>query len=922
MTNYFKLLTAILFSLLFIVASTVSCGKKKVDTPPETYVCNHIDANNDGKCDNCNEQLENISENLTEIVPPSEYKAYTEGLEYSLTYDKASYAVTSIGTATDQDIIIPSVYNELPVTRISASAFYGLSKLTSITIPNSITTIESYAFEGCSGLTNITIPDSVKYIGWGAFKRCSSLESITIPFIGEKEDATSYYSHFGYIFGGDYETREYNLFESENYDKDYHYSFTEDNRISSGMKKYVRYYLFNIPKSLKNVTVTQESSISQQAFRNCSTLININFLSAITIIENSAFDKCSNLVNIALQDGATSIGDRAFNECINLTNINIPNSVTNIGSYAFYGCANLINITIPNNATKIGSYAFYGCENITSITIPGSISEIEASTFYGCKSLTDVTISNGVIKIGDNAFLGCYALSSFNIPDSIKEIGHGFLSGCDNIKYNEYDNAHYLGNQSNPYVFLSKAKDSSITTCIVHNDTTLIHSNAFKNCSLLKDITISESVISINDYAFYGCTNLTNLTIPETVTRIGAFAFYGCNNLTSIVLPSNVSEIESHTFYGCENLASITIPDNVTTIGSYAFYGCNNLTSIAIPNNVSEIESYTFHGCENLASITIPDKVSSIGTSAFEKCKSITEINFNSISMNDLSHNNYVFFGVGSNEENVKVTIGKNVTKIPAYLFEKVTYITIVAFEKDSVCKSIGDYAFNNCNEIISVTIGECVTEIGKYAFNSEKLVEVINRSQLDIRKGSDKYSAIAFYAKEVHNGESKIVDQCGHLFYTYNNTNYLVKYSGDKIDVVLPSSFDGKQYALNDFLFYDNTSIKSIVIPNQVIEICSYVFSGCTNLTEITLPESLYSIGKSAFQACKRLTSITIPSSVKYIGKAAFSVCDNLNSVYFEMSGGNWKVDGHLVVSVSDPRRNALYLKDTYTLSEWYKYS
>ncbi len=70
----------------------------------------------------------------------------SEGLAYTLSADKASYTVTGIGTATDTDIFIATMYNHLPVTSIVSEAFEGCSSLTSITIPNSVTSIGDSAF--------------------------------------------------------------------------------------------------------------------------------------------------------------------------------------------------------------------------------------------------------------------------------------------------------------------------------------------------------------------------------------------------------------------------------------------------------------------------------------------------------------------------------------------------------------------------------------------------------------------------------------------------------------------------------------------------------------------------------------------------------------------------------------------------------
>lgn len=67
------------------------------------------------------------------------------------------------------------------VESISSSAFYGCSSLTNITIPNSVTSISDFVFRDCSSLTSITIPNSVTRINYSAFYDCSSLTSIVIP---------------------------------------------------------------------------------------------------------------------------------------------------------------------------------------------------------------------------------------------------------------------------------------------------------------------------------------------------------------------------------------------------------------------------------------------------------------------------------------------------------------------------------------------------------------------------------------------------------------------------------------------------------------------------------------------------------------------------------------------------------------------
>ena len=83
-----------------------------------------------------------------------------------------------------------ATYAEIPsgVTSIGGGAFYGCSKLTSITLPSSLTSIgggnnTGGVFQGCTGLKSITVPSSLTTIGNQAFYECTILKSISIPAV-------------------------------------------------------------------------------------------------------------------------------------------------------------------------------------------------------------------------------------------------------------------------------------------------------------------------------------------------------------------------------------------------------------------------------------------------------------------------------------------------------------------------------------------------------------------------------------------------------------------------------------------------------------------------------------------------------------------------------------------------------------------
>ncbi len=105
----------------------------------------------------------------------------SDGLKYRLNSDRNSYSVFGVDNRAVTDLIIPSMYNNLPVTSIDNSAFSSCDSLTSVVIGDSVTSIGEDAFYRCESLTSVEIPDSVTSIGDWAFYWCSSLTSVEIP---------------------------------------------------------------------------------------------------------------------------------------------------------------------------------------------------------------------------------------------------------------------------------------------------------------------------------------------------------------------------------------------------------------------------------------------------------------------------------------------------------------------------------------------------------------------------------------------------------------------------------------------------------------------------------------------------------------------------------------------------------------------
>ena len=153
----------------------------------------------------------------------------------------------------------------------------------------------------------------------------------------------------------------------------------------------------------------------------------------ITSIGNEAFSDCESLVSAELAEGITSIGDGTFTACRDLEKINIPNSVTSIGYDAFYSCWALTSLELPSGLSKLESSAV-SFTAIKELTVPHGVKVVDSYLAAYNDNLTTVTLEEGVEEIWHRAFWGCEKLNNITIPRSVKKIeGEAFLE-CTSLK--------------------------------------------------------------------------------------------------------------------------------------------------------------------------------------------------------------------------------------------------------------------------------------------------------------------------------------------------------------------------------------------------------------------------------------------------------------------------------------------------------
>ena len=158
---------------------------------------------------------------------------------------------------------------------------------------------------------------------------------------------------------------------------------------------------------------------------------------------------------------------------------------------------------------------------------------------------------------------------------------------------------------------------------------------------------------------------------------------------------------------------------------------------------------------------------------------------------------------------------------------------------------------------------------------SSEPQVATVNANGLveAISNGTTQIKVISLENENIYDFCYIEVEGIASDEYIYDilsdGTAKLIKYKGNKQNIIIPNSIDGYTVTrLGSYLYaeYDeiNTSIKSITIPETITRTDTSTFAYCEGITTITIPKTLTNIGEGIFRGCKNLTEIKVDNENK----------------------------------------------------------
>ena len=445
-----------------------------------------------------------------------------------------------------------------------------------------------------------------------------------------------------------------------------------------------------------------------------------------------------------------------------------------------------------------------------------------------------VEIPEGVAEIKSNVFYGNENMEYVIFPGSLKCVESSAFDSCKRLKEITFTKGSVEELSLGEYVFRNCPVLKKVT---LSDSVKVIPKCAFTKDILLEEIVFGSSVTTISQDAFWGCSALKEIVLPAKLTTIGDRAFSGCTELRKVQLPEGLLSIGTEAFAGAGfggktqtqavECGTITIPGTVTTLGERVFWQCQYLGEVVFANgDVSELEmgEAVFQQCPNLRRVTLSDSV-----------KVIPEIAFSSDVLLE------------------EVVFGSSVTKISQYAFLNCSALKKI--ELPAKLTTIGDSAFSGCTELRKAKLPEGLLSIGTEAFAGAGF------------GGKTQTQATEYGTLTIPSTVTTIGDRA------FWKSPYLgeVTFANGAIE----------EMTLGLEIFRQCPSLKKVTLSDAIKVIPRNAFWECSALEEVEFANNLTEIGEYAFSYCKALRKIEIPGSVKVINTEAFASCTALRELY-----------------------------------------
>lgn len=565
---------------------------------------------------------------------------------------------------------------QLPSTTatIGYSAFNGCFRLKDIELPAGVTEIKDNAFANCPRLRSVTFNGNAPTVGSAAFENTSA--TIYIPagngtfgaVPGIWQGRPTEYATGGVVSGitsavagnvtwtfrvVDGKAELYNNGQScigtgisQSYTwADESYTWVPDGKL-------------RIPSTLGGYPVTR---IGENAFRNCSALVNVAFPESVIEIGDYAFRNCSGIKSMTFPESVKSIGYRPF-EGSSLTTLALPDSLRSLDGNPMAGCDTILTVSIgaDNSFYAVVNGLLYdkdvrllvGCPaRKEAAAIAATCTTIGPEAFHGCFRTSSLTIPEHVTAVGGRAFNLMPRLASLVFPASVKAMdGAGLFADCPNLEFIGFsgdaptvNDDLLLGTSDELKIYVNQNTkgwngDYSSSTLPADGKWPLSGDcrRTIENLDVSAEADLKEgdvfTIINTNGTMYAWTMKVLankgleiiavspkptgSFTIPNefesvlgtmTVKNIGNRLFANSTGLLSVTFPNTVTNIGEEVFLNCDVLSSVSLANGLRSIGRHPFSG-SAIETIALPDTVSSIDGNILAGCDPSTAVTVSEK--------------------------------------------------------------------------------------------------------------------------------------------------------------------------------------------------------------------------------------------------------------------------------------------------------------------------
>ena len=679
------------------------------------------------------------------------------------------------------DVTIPG-----SVTDIGRAAFFNCWQLQSVTLPGSVQSMGNQLFGYCDNLVEATIGDGISVIPAMTFDNCTALTSVSIPktvTLIESSAFTVCDALETVHYAGSAEEWEAVTIEDNNeaLNNANFYFNGETGGLLPG-----KVTLTGAVVGENGITVSWRRAANAARYNVYRKAAGETDWTIIATVEDTSY------TDVAVEMGAlytyTVRGIASDGETLSPSTTDVTVLMTDRPSG---GCG-------VNGSDDYSVRWVLGEDGTLTISGTGAMCDEEMPWWEFRSQINRVVIESGVTTVGSNAFNNFHNLTAVELPGTLTAIGD--------------------------YAFAW----SNIAEITIPDSVVTIGAGAFWETKLV-DVVIPDRVMTIGDSAFRYCWAMKTLYLGSGLTTVEGYAFDRCEAAVTLSAGNRALVLENNALLNAEKTRLIqyfegpadtgraeayTIPTGVEEICDGAFDCCDDLKTIVIPDTVQRIGQEAFGQCSNLEGLTIPASVTKIESSAFLYNKypvHVAAANTAYCSEDGVVYSKnkdtLCYAGVAAGAYSIPngvVFIGDT-----AAFGAAITSLTLPA----SVEK-IGDEAFQDCEQLQTITFLGSIKEIGHSTFRG---CHSLNR--VTIPEGLKKISASAFSSctglrsvtipKSVTMIEWGAFEACDALLDVY--------YAGSKADWEQILIVGGGNDSLwNAAIHYDGST--TVLVPDVVV--------------------------------------------------------------------------------------------------------